>query len=88
MLLLPSGLGLNPHAADVLFVYAFTVAVVGGLDSPLGALLGGLVVGMLMSLVTGYLGSTYAPIAVLVLLVVVLLIRPTGIFAARQVRAA
>ncbi|MRG60028.1 branched-chain amino acid ABC transporter permease [Agromyces sp. CFH 90414] len=88
LLLVPTELGLSPHSTDVLFVYAFTVAVVGGLDSPPGALLGGLVVGVLMSLVTGYLGATVAPIAVLVLLVVVLLVRPGGIFSARQVRQA
>ncbi|WP_350348957.1 branched-chain amino acid ABC transporter permease [Agromyces sp. G08B096] len=88
LLLVPTELGLSPHSTDVLFVYAFTVAVVGGLDSPPGALVGGLIVGVVMSLVTGYLGATVAPIAVLVLLVVVLLVRPGGIFSARQVRQA
>ena len=68
LLLVPTELGLNPHSTDMLFVYAFTVAVVGGLDSPVGALVGGLVVGVVISLVTGYLGATVAPIAVLVLL--------------------
>ncbi|BDV29875.1 branched-chain amino acid ABC transporter permease [Microbacterium terricola] len=88
LLLVPTELGLNPHSTDVLFVYAFAVAVVGGLDSPVGALLGGLVVGVVMTLVTGYLGATVAPIGVLVLLVAVLLVRPTGIFAIREARSA
>ncbi|MWB99313.1 branched-chain amino acid ABC transporter permease [Agromyces seonyuensis] len=88
LLLIPTELGLNPHSTDVLFVYAFAVAVVGGLDSPAGALVGGLVVGVAMSLVTGYLGATVAPIAVLVLLVGVLLVRPGGIFSAREARTA
>lgn len=88
LLLVPTELGLNAHSADVLFVHAFTVAVVGGLDSPVGALLGGLVVGVLMTLVTGYLGATVAPVAVLLLLVTVLLVRPAGIFAAREARQA
>jgi branched-chain amino acid transport system permease protein len=88
MLLVPTELGLNPHATDVLFVYAFTVAVVGGLDSPIGALLGGLTVGVVMSLVTGYLGSTVAPIGVLALLLVVLLISPRGVFSMREARTA
>ena len=88
MLAVPKELGLNPHAADMLFVYAFTVAVVGGLDSPGGALLAGLTVGVVMSLVTGYLGSTVAPIGVLVLLVVVLLVKPGGVFSMRQARTA
>jgi branched-chain amino acid transport system permease protein len=88
MLLVPTELGLNPHSTDVLFIYAFTVAVVGGLDSPVGALLGGLLVGVAMTLVTGYLGATAAPIGVLVLLVGVLLIKPGGIFSLREARSA
>ena len=64
------------------------VAVVGGLDSPIGALLGGLVVGIAMTLVTGYLGATVAPIGVLVLLVGVLLVKPGGIFSMREARSA
>jgi len=88
LLLIPTELGLNPHSTDILFVYAFTVAVVGGLDSPVGALLGGLTVGVVMSLVTGYLGSTVAPIGVLVLLVAVLLVKPGGVFSMRQARTA
>ncbi|AWB86214.1 branched-chain amino acid ABC transporter permease [Mycetocola zhujimingii] len=88
LLLVPTELGLNPHSTDMLFVYAFTVAVVGGLDSPVGALLGGLAVGILITLVTGFLGSTVAPIAVLALLVCVLLVRPGGVFSTGKVRVA
>ena len=88
LLLVPTSLGLNPHATDSLFVLGFTVAVVGGLDSPVGALVGGVVVGVAMSLVTGYLGAGLVPIAVLVLLVLVLLLRPAGLFAAAEARRA
>ncbi|SDY51704.1 branched-chain amino acid ABC transporter permease [Herbiconiux ginsengi] len=88
ILLVPTELGLNPHSTDVLFLYAFTVAVVGGLDSTVGALVGGVIVGVTMTLVTGYLGATVAPIGVLVLLVAVLLMRPSGIFSMREVRSA
>ncbi|MBO3083648.1 branched-chain amino acid ABC transporter permease [Cellulomonas fengjieae] len=88
LLLVPTSLGLNPHATDSLFVLGFTVAVVGGLDSPVGALVGGITVGVAMSLVTGYLGAGLVPIAVLVLLVLVLLLRPAGLFAAAEARRA
>jgi branched-chain amino acid transport system permease protein len=88
LLLVPTELGLNPHATDMLFVYSFAVAVVGGLDSPVGALLGGLVVGVAMTLVTGCLGAAVAPSGVLVLLVAVLLVRPGGIFSLREARSA
>jgi branched-chain amino acid transport system permease protein len=86
LLALPGELGLNPHVGDSLFVSAFAVAVIGGLDSAEGAVIGGLLVGVLISLVTGYLGAAVAPLGVLVLLVLVLLLRPAGLFAAAQAR--
>ncbi|MGB2571260.1 branched-chain amino acid ABC transporter permease [Micromonospora citrea] len=88
MLIIPTELGLHPHAMDLVFVSAFTAAVVGGLDSPPGAVVGGLLVGLLLSYVSGYAGSDLTPLAVLALLLAVLLIRPAGLFApvtARQV---
>jgi branched-chain amino acid transport system permease protein len=88
MLVIPTELGLHPTAMDVVFVSSFTAAVVGGLDSPVGAVIGGLLVGLLLSYVSGYLGATVAPMAVLVLLVVVLLGRPGGLFAKSAARTA
>lgn len=88
LLLVPTELGLNPFAADLLFVNAFAVAVIGGLDSPIGALLAGVGVGVLISLVTGYVSASAAPLAVLALLTAVLLLRPGGLFAAKEARAA
>ncbi|GAB3652305.1 branched-chain amino acid ABC transporter permease [Glycomyces tarimensis] len=88
LLLVPTELGLNPHAADLLFVNAFAVAVVGGLDSPVGALVAGVAIGMLASLVTGYVSAAAVPLAVLALLTVVLLVRPGGLFSAREARSA
>jgi branched-chain amino acid transport system permease protein len=87
MLVIPTELGLHPNAMDLVFVSSFTAAVVGGLDSPLGAVTGGLIVGLLLSYVSGYLGATVAPIAVLLLLVVVLLGRPGGLFSRSAARA-
>ena len=88
MLVLPTELGLHPTAMDIVFVSSFTAAVVGGLDSPVGAVIGGLLVGLLLSYVSGYLGATVAPMAVLILLVVVLLGRPGGLFAKSAARTA
>lgn len=88
LLLVPTELGLSPHAADILFVSAFAVAVIGGLDSLGGAMLAGLAVGVLTSLVTGYVAAAAAPLAVLGLLVAVLLIRPAGIFSTSEARTA
>jgi branched-chain amino acid transport system permease protein len=88
MLVIPTELGLHPTAMDIVFVSAFTAAVVGGLDSAVGAVVGGMIVGLLLSYISGYLGATVAPMAVLVLLLVVLLGRPGGLFSHGKARAA
>lgn len=86
MLVIPSGLGLYPQAMDGVFVIGFTAAVVGGLESPAGAVVGGLVTGLVLSYVSGYLGSDLTQLGALVLLLVVLLTRPGGLFSATSAR--
>jgi branched-chain amino acid transport system permease protein len=86
MLVIPRGLGLFPQAMDGVFVIGFTAAVVGGLDSPAGAVLGGLVTGLTLTYVSGYLGSDLTPLAALVLLLVVLLARPSGLISGTRAR--
>ena len=86
MLVIPTGLGLYPQAMDGVFVLGFTGAVVGGLDSPVGAVVGGVATGLVLSYVSGYLGSDLTQLAALVLLVVVLLVRPNGLFSGIQAR--
>mgnify|MGYP006277125643 CR=1 FL=1 len=77
---------LSPNSFDIVIVFAFTAAVVGGLDSPVGAMLGGISTGLLLSVVTTYSEAADAPIAALVVLVLTLLFRPSGIFGGRSVR--
>jgi branched-chain amino acid transport system permease protein len=86
MLIVPTGLGLNPNAMDLVFVSSFTAAVVGGLDSPPGAVVGGLAVGLVLEYVSGYSTGDVSPIAVLVLLVAVLVLRPAGLFSRSKAR--
>jgi branched-chain amino acid transport system permease protein len=89
MLVLPTGLGLHPTALDGVFVTAFTAAVLGGLDSAVGAVIGGLAVGLVLSYVTGYARDPdLAPVAVFVLLLLVLLVRPTGLLPGAAARRA
>jgi branched-chain amino acid transport system permease protein len=79
---------ISPNALDGLFVYGFTAAVVGGLDSAAGAVAGGLLVGLVLAYVSGYASANLATTAALGILLVVLLIRPNGLFgrsAARRV---
>ena len=78
----------GPYYMDLVLVYGFTAAVIGGLESPVGALIGGLITGLCISYVGGYLGSGLQPLGALVLLMVALMARPEGIFsrpAARRV---
>lgn len=86
MLVIPNGLGLFPQAMDGVFVIGFTAAVVGGLESPVGAVVGGLVTGLVLSYVSGYLGSDLTQLGALVLLLVVLLARPNGLLGVARER--
>jgi branched-chain amino acid transport system permease protein len=70
----------GPYFMDLNLVYAFTAAVIGGLESPVGALIGGLVTGLAINYVGGYLGSGLEPLGALALLIVALMARPEGIF--------
>jgi branched-chain amino acid transport system permease protein len=76
----------GPYFMDLILVYGFTAAVIGGLESPVGALVGGLITGLCISYVGGYLGSGLEPLGALALLIVALMARPEGIFARPPVR--
>ena len=77
---------LGPNNFDPILIFAFTAAVLGGLDSPLGAVVGGLSLGLALSYVSGYEGSALVGLASLVILVAVLMIRPSGLFSSTQER--
>jgi branched-chain amino acid transport system permease protein len=77
---------LYPGSMDSIFVLGFTAAVLGGLDSPAGAVAGGLILGVTLSYVGGYLGSDLVPLFGLAALTVVLMVRHSGLFAARAGR--
>jgi branched-chain amino acid transport system permease protein len=65
---------------------AFTAAVVGGIGSLPGAMLGGLLIGLAESFTTGYISSTYSNLLVFALLIVVMLIRPSGLLGQAQLQ--
>ena len=71
----------GPYYMDLILVYGFTAAVIGGLESPVGALVGGLITVLCISYVGGYLGSGLEPLGALALLMAALMLRPEGIFA-------
>jgi branched-chain amino acid transport system permease protein len=83
------GLLFNTVTATIGFVAglkAFTAAVVGGIGSIPGAMLGGLVIGVAESFVTGYISSTYSNLIVFGLLIVVMLVRPSGLLGQVQLQ--
>jgi branched-chain amino acid transport system permease protein len=65
---------------------AFTAAVVGGIGSLPGAMIGGLLIGIAESMITGYISSTYTNLLVFGVLIAVMLIRPTGLLGRPQLR--
>src|SRR5919198_801496 len=73
----------GPSTFDAMLVFGFTAAVIGGLDSPAGAGGGGVLLGLALSYVSGYAGSDVVTLGALVVLVIVLMIRPAGLFARR-----
>jgi branched-chain amino acid transport system permease protein len=85
MLITPSTF-LNPNSMDVIFVLGFTAAVIGGLESPVGAVAGGLILGVVLSYAGGYLGSQVENLFGLAALVLVLMLRPNGLFSAASAR--
>ncbi|MBS43884.1 MAG: branched-chain amino acid ABC transporter permease [Nocardioides sp.] len=85
-LLIGGGSLVHPHYMESVVVFGFVAAVLGGLDSPAGAVVGGLLLGVTLSFVSGYVGSGLVALAALVVLVVVLMVRPGGLFSATTAR--
>jgi branched-chain amino acid transport system permease protein len=83
------GLLFNQVTATIGFIAglkAFTAAVVGGIGSIPGAMLGGLLLGVAESFITGYISSTYTNLFVFALLIAVMLVRPTGLLGRAQLQ--
>jgi branched-chain amino acid transport system permease protein len=81
---------LEPNMMQSVIIYAFAAAVLGGIDSPIGAVVGGVLLGVLLALIGAYVPSMAdLRLALSLLLIVVLLVvRPSGLFgqhAARRV---
>ena len=84
-----AGLLFNQVTSTIGFIAglkAFTAAVVGGIGSIPGAMLGGLLIGIAESFVTGYISSTYTNLIVFGLLIVVMLVRPSGLLGRVQLQ--
>jgi branched-chain amino acid transport system permease protein len=76
----------GPNQFDPILIFGFTAAVLGGLDSPVGAAVSGILLGLALSYVSGYEGSSLVTLAALAVLLAVLMLRPGGLFSSTQER--
>ena len=76
----------TPTIGFIVGLKAFTAAVVGGIGSIPGAMLGGLLIGVAESMITGYISSTYTNLFVFAVLIVVMLVRPSGLLGRAQLQ--
>jgi branched-chain amino acid transport system permease protein len=78
---------LEPNMMQTIIIYAFAAAVLGGIESPLGAVVGGIIVGVTVNLAGAYLVGGDLQLAVAFLIIVaVLVIRPHGLLGRPSVR--
>jgi branched-chain amino acid transport system permease protein len=78
---------LEPNMMQTIIIYAFAAAVLGGIESPLGAVVGGLIVGVTVNLAGAYLVGGDLQLAVAFLIIVlVLIVKPNGLFGRPSVR--
>ena len=88
-LLAAPSLFLDPSMMQAVLIYAFAAAVLGGIDSPVGAVVGGLIIGVGLNLLGTYVdfvGSDLRLPAALLVILVVLLVRPQGLFGKPEVK--
>ena len=73
----------NPTVGEAFVLVAFTIVVLGGMGSVPGALIGGLLIGVVESLSGLFLGESLGQIGIFLIFIAVLLVRPSGLFGAR-----
>ncbi|HEX9098999.1 MAG TPA: branched-chain amino acid ABC transporter permease [Candidatus Dormibacteraeota bacterium] len=80
---------LEPNLMQTIIIYAFAAAVLGGVESPLGAVVGGLIVGVTVNLAGAYIpfvGGDLQLAVALAIIIAVLVIKPNGLFGRASVR--
>ena len=78
---------LDPNMMSGVLLYAFAAALLGGISSPGGAVVGGLIVGVLENLVGTYLIATELKLTVaLALIIIILVVKPSGLFGATMMK--
>lgn len=75
----------NPAIGDSLGIKGFVAAIIGGLGDLPGAVIGGLLLGVIETVISGYISSSYTDLIAYLLLTVILVVRPEGLLGARTV---
>jgi branched-chain amino acid transport system permease protein len=70
---------INPYIGATLTAKSFAIAIIGGLETPLGVIVGGLFLGIVEALTTLYVGPTFSDVASFGILILVLILRPNGL---------
>ncbi|MDO8310368.1 MAG: branched-chain amino acid ABC transporter permease, partial [Sideroxyarcus sp.] len=65
---------------DMVGLKAFSAAIIGGINSVPGTIVGGIIIGVLENLSAGYISSAYKDAVVFAVLIIMLLVRPHGLF--------
>ncbi len=79
---------LTPDIGFGLLIKAFAATVLGGLGSVTGAIVGGFCVGLIESLAGGYISSSLQDVSAFIIIMIVLVVRPSGLFGAYRLRRA
>jgi branched-chain amino acid transport system permease protein len=74
----------SPEMGSVLILKAFVIVVIGGLGSIKGAIVGGYLLGVIEALAIAYISSAYKDVFAFAVLIIILAIRPTGLFRGRD----
>ncbi len=74
----------HPTVGDVFMTKAFIVVVLGGLGSVPGALIGGIIIGLIESIGAQYMTATLTTIVVYLIFLLVLFVKPSGLFGSRS----
>jgi branched-chain amino acid transport system permease protein len=71
-------------AGGIYELKSFVIGVLGGLGNPIGSLFGGLILGLIEGIIPGFMPTSWVPVFEFVLFIIILLVRPRGLFGAKQ----
>jgi branched-chain amino acid transport system permease protein len=77
--------GVNVHDLSAIGLKVFPVVILGGLDSIGGAIIGGIIIGLLETFTGGYLSPSLRDVVPYIILVIILLIKPYGLFGLKEI---